>query len=216
MERGATKSGGRFSKQNKTFYSSVGEVLYHHKSLLNETPVFTTKLARVENAHDGNLEITTARFKFGYPHIRQSLNNEFIERFREHKEGPDEGFEVIVTFNAILQHKEASSYSLFYGQDYRTGNVDRAARELRYGNEIIVKTLPQVALIPTVFDADSLLRAHRHAFDDSGVSVHSFLNVIYLIYRSCKPYERSKRDDNDDGDLVEHSGGSTAKRKRVN
>jgi len=216
-QRGVTRSGGRFAVRNKVYYSSVGEVLFHHPRLREETPVFTTRVARIAGLSSGSLEQTTARFKFGYPHILPALTREFLERFREHSEGYSEGYEVVVTFNAILQNLDSSTYSLFYGQDHRADNIDGAAKELKYGNTILVKSMLDVPKIPTFFDADTILRSHQHAFESSNVKIHSFLNVVYLIYRYCE----SKNRKTNHGEQEQYNdklprGDGASKRARVN
>jgi hypothetical protein len=57
-----------------------------------------------------------------------------------------------------------------------------AAPELKYGGAVIVNSLSDVKKIPTSFDFDQLVEAHRFAFSDSSVHVHRFINVVYLIY----------------------------------
>lgn len=41
--------------------------------------------------------------------------------------------------------------------------------------------------MPTSFDFDQLIHAHRHAFENSSVYVHRFVNIVYLIYRFVEP-----------------------------
>ena len=43
--------------------------------------------------------------------------------------------------------------------------------------------LLDVDAVSTSFDADELVRSHRHAFENSAVHIYAFLNVVYLIYR---------------------------------
>jgi hypothetical protein len=187
LERGATRSGARFDKKNKPHYSSVGELYYHHQRLRDETPAITTRAVRIAGLSSGSLEQTTVRFKFGYKNILPVLTREFLERFREHSENNKDGFEVVVTFNAILYDNDTSLYSLFYGQDHRQDNgADGAAKELKHGNTIIIKNIVDVQKIPTVFDSDTLIAAHRSIFESSNTSIHSFINVVYLIYRFCE------------------------------
>jgi len=107
-----------------------------------------------------------------------------MQLFREHTEGPHAGFEVLVTFNAVLTNRERNSFSVFYGHDYRADNLVGAAPELRYGEGAVdVPNLAAVSKIPTTFDFEQLAVAYRHAFDQSDLRVERFLNVVYLIYR---------------------------------
>lgn len=43
--------------------------------------------------------------------------------------------------------------------------------------------MADVSQIPTSFDFDEIKHARRHAFDNSNVHIHQFVNVNYLIYR---------------------------------
>ena len=200
VQRGTTRSGKVYKKLNKPTYTSVGELLYRHKRLLDETPAITARAVRIAGVTTGSLEQTTVRFKFGYQNIRPVLTRQFLELFREHSESSREGFEVVVTFNAILQELDSRTFSLFYGQDHRVDNrnVVGAAKELRYGNTIVVKSVVDVQNIPISFDSDQLIASHRHAFEHSNVRIHSFLNVIYLIYRFCETKKRHGKYDEGD------------------
>jgi hypothetical protein len=126
---------------------------------------------------------TTVRFRFDSSVIRSTLRRVFFDLFREHTLGGDSGFEVVVTFNAVLSHSAGPSFSLFYGHDHRASNVAGAAPELKYGSTTLVKLLSDVDNIPTDFEQAALLRSHQRAFESSSVSIHSFVNIVYLIYR---------------------------------
>ena len=115
----------------------------------------------------------------------------FIRLFREHTENREDGFEVIVTFNAVLSNADRTSFSVFYGHDYRAGNQIGAAPELRYmDRSYLVRTLGDVRRLPTAFDFDRLAEAHRHFFAESGVSIARFLNIVYLVYRYVRVRRR--------------------------
>ena len=47
----------------------------------------------------------------------------------------------------------------------------------------IVRNMYDVNNIPVNIDYDALLYTHRNAFESSNVHIHSFLNVIYLVYK---------------------------------
>lgn len=183
VERGSLRSGARFAARNNPYYTSVRELLNHHPRLLEEEPAVASRIARVGELQTGSLLQTTIRFRAGYPDIRGRLRLEFLDLFREHTEGPNDGFEVVVTFNAILANHDSTTFSLFYGHDFRAGNLSGAAPQLRYGSTIFVRTLADVHLIPTTFNFEQVIQSHRHAFDNSDVKVHQILNVVYLVYR---------------------------------
>ena len=182
-ERGVLRSGSRFAARNNPYYSSLADLLSHHTRLLSPEPAVAHRIARLLDSSSGSLVQTTARFLFDSPIIYSTLREIFSELFREHEESETGGFEVVVTFNAILVDADSSSYSLFYGQDHRAGNDAGAAPELKFGSTIVVRSMLDVGRIPTVFDSEQLVRSHRNAFANSNVRIHSFLNVVYLIYK---------------------------------
>lgn len=183
MERGTLRSGERFAARNYSYYSSVEELLSHHQRLLAQEPAVSTRVTRIAGLSVGTLFQTTVRFRFDSSVIRPTLRRIFFDLFREHTLGGESGFEVVVTFNAVLSHSVGPSFSLFYGHDHRASNVAGAAHELKFGETTIVGSLADVDSIPTDFDQAALLRSHQRAFESSGVSIHSFVNIVYLVYR---------------------------------
>lgn len=182
-ERGTLRSGERFAARNQSYYTSVAELLSHHQRLLAEEPAISTRATRIAGLSVGSLLQTTVRFRFDSSIIRPTLRRIFFDLFREHTLGGETGFEVVVTFNAVLSHSAGPSFSLFYGHDHRASNIAGAAPELKFGTTTLVKVLADVDAIPTEFDQVSLLRSHQRAFESSSVSIHSFVNIVYLIYR---------------------------------
>ena len=183
-ERGQTRSGQRFAKANVGHFGSIDELLASHSRLLDLESAVSTRIYRI-GPRGGNLIQATLRYSVRHDNIRQSLLDNFIRLFREHSENREDGFEVIVTFNAILANADRTSFSVFYGHDYRANNPVGAATELKYmDRSYTVRTLGDVARLPTTFDFDRLAEAHRHFFEDaSGVTIARFLNVVYLVYR---------------------------------
>jgi hypothetical protein len=183
MERGALRSGERFAARNQSYYPSVQELLSHHQRLLAEEPAITTRAVRIAGLSVGSLLQTTVRFRFDSSIIQPTLRRIFFDLFREHTLEAESGFEVVVTFNAVLSHSAGPSFSLFYGHDHRASNIAGAAPELKFGSTTVVRVLEDVVNIPTEFDQAALIRSHQRAFESSSVSVHSFVNIVYLIYR---------------------------------
>lgn len=182
-ERSQLRSGARYNARNRPYYSSVSDLLSHHRRLLISEPALTTRSVRIAGLNVGSLLQTTARFTIDSTIIRPTLRNIFFDLFREHTESSNSGFEVVITFNAILTNSSESTFSLFYGHDHRASNIAGAAPELSYGETVVVRTLLDIESVPTVFSQDELRRSHRHAFENSNVHVHSFINIVYLIYR---------------------------------
>ena len=191
FERGATRSGRRFAQANFGYYATERELLAHHQRLLEPYSDFSTRYYPV-GRQIGSLMQTTVRFAANYPNIQERLLRCFSSLFRQHTEDSDSGFEVLITFNAILSNPEGTSFSLFYGQDYRAGNLLGASPELRYGDPYMVRVMSDVLSLPTTFNFEDLARAHRFAFENSGVRIARFLNIVYLIYQFL-PTPKPKR-----------------------
>ena len=183
MERGATRSGRVFAPRNKPYYSSEKEALKRQVRLTDPIPAITTRHMTVGNSRVLKLTQTTARFVFDSPLIKQTLTRLFAKLVTIYPSTANTGYEVVVTFNALLSDERSSTFSVFYGHDHRAENDRGASRELGYGDTVIIKNLSDVASIPTSFDHEHLLASHRNVFRDSGVKIVRFLNVVYLIYR---------------------------------
>jgi hypothetical protein len=176
----ALRSGNRFRVRNQPFYTSVQELLTHHQRLLSENPAVTQQLAVIEGS--GTLTQTTIRFPIRANNIRQSLQDVFLELLPQLAR--NQHYEVLITFNAILHSPNRGTYSLFYGHDFRRDNQGGRARELSFNADgIIVRTAFDVNRIPTDIDYDQLLIDHRNVFEDSAVQIHSFVNIVYLVYK---------------------------------
>ena len=186
-ERGATRSGARFARTNEGYFPTLADLLRAHERLQEEVSPISLRYFRL-GLTQGSLLQATLRFSTSCENIRSHLLTHFMQLFREHNEGPQSGFEVLVTFNAVLSNREGNSFSVFYGHDYRANNLIGAAGELRYGEEAVtVRNLAGVSQIPTRFDFEQLATAYRHAFEHSNLRVVRFLNVVYLVYRYVPP-----------------------------
>ena len=183
-ERGATRSGARFAARNVPYYTSVRELLSHHQQLLAPGPVVATRYAAVGSSR-GTLLQTTVRFSSENRQIREGLRSVFAGLFRQTSERPGEGFEVIVSFNAILSDSSSTSFSVFYGHDYgsRRATAGGVHGDLRYGSSFLVTSPDDVEELPTTFDFERLSQAHRFSFQNSEVRVARFINIVYLVYQ---------------------------------
>ena len=176
----ALRSGNRYQARNQPFYTSVRELLQHHQRLITENPAVTQQIAVIERS--GTLIQTTVRFPVQSQIIQTSLRDVFIELLAQLQ--PNQHYEVLITFNAILHNPTLGTYSLFYGHDFRRDNQGGRARELSfYDTSTIVQNPFDVNRIPVNIDYNRLLHEHRDVFQDSGVRIHSFINIIYLVYK---------------------------------
>jgi len=196
VERGYLRSGGRLAARNTPHFTSLKELYSRHKRLLASEPAVTTQEYTIQaaaNARVGSLLRTTVRFRTDYPDIAGELRTVFQELFREHSHGPDDGFEVVVTFNAILTNSDQTTFSVFYGHDFSVGNSSGARAELRYGSSIVVKSMYELHKIPTSFNYHQLAVNHRHSFHASDVKVLRFINVVYLVSRYLEFQQQASR-----------------------
>lgn len=183
-DRGATRSGAIYSALNSAHYTTIQELMSHHSRLLQHEPASATRSAIVVGAQRHlSLLQTTLRFRFDSPLIAVTLHNIFVDLFQEQPTNGIDGFEVVVTYNVILHSQDSNTYSLFYGQDHRGTNAGGAAREIRHPINFVIRNLLDVDNLPTQFNEQTLLNEHQFAFEHSNVSVHSFINVIFLIYQ---------------------------------
>lgn len=194
QERGQLRSGKRFAARNNPYYGSLAEVLKHHKRLFNDEPAVTTRLCyiggkrRKDSRAATSLMQTTVRYRTDYAKIEEHLKDVFVGLFREYTQDASGsgggGFEVVVTFNAVLSDSHKTSFSVFYGHDHRAYNFSGAAPQLRHSERAtVVRSLQDVEKVPTSFDFEHLLRQHSQSFADSNVSVYKFVSIVYLIYR---------------------------------
>jgi len=185
-ERGATRSGARFAARNIPFYSTVRELLAHHQQLLQAGPIVSTRYAAVGSSR-GSLLQTTVRFRSDNPNIQVGLQQTFADLFRLVPSGQNvlSGFEVVVTFNAVVSDSSRTNFSVFYGQDYGSarGTVGGARRDLRYGGSFLVENPDDVNRLPREFDFDRLAAELRLQFENSDLRIERFLNVVYLVYQ---------------------------------
>lgn len=180
-ERGQTRSGRRWAQANFGHYPTLRHLLEARALLLRPEAVISQRVFEI-GPNRGHLIQATLRFSTRHPNIRAALLEHFARLFQEHVEERESGFEVVVTFNAALSNAAGTSFSVFYGHDFRAGNVAGAAPELTY-NTYLVRTLGDVGRLPVNFDFEQLAEAHRHSFSDSGVHIARFLNIVYLVYR---------------------------------
>lgn len=183
-ERGQLRSGRRFAALNRAYHGSERELLSHHRALLQPFAGPSTRRFRLSTG-GGDLSQTTVRYSPGYGAIGSHLRSVFVELFREHVEAPDAGFEVVVTFNVILTNADKTSFSVYYGQDYRATAYHGVHQGLRGagGSVTLVQTLRDVDRVPTAFDLEQVARNHAESFSSSNVRIHRVLNIVYLIYR---------------------------------
>lgn len=177
----ATRSGARYRSANRPFYQNLQELRRHHQRLFTEDPAFSQSQVFIGGRNRTLLQ-ATVRFPINSVRIETSLLEIFGELFQTHGQA-DSGFEVIITFNAVLYSQETNTFSVFFGHDYRLGTTTGAAAQITEADTYYIRHLDEVRHLPTEINVADLMHTYRNAFDDSGVSIHSFINIIYLIYQ---------------------------------
>lgn len=176
-ERGQTRSGARFAARNLPYFSSIRQLLSHHQRLLELGPVVSTRYVHVGR---GTVLQTCIRFRSDHSDIRRSLTRILTELLQE-LNSDNEGFEVSITFNAILSDRDSTSFSLFFGQNYGPGSP-----QSRLGlaeRPVVVRNLLHVRRVPTEFNLEDLVQRFSVAFDSSDLVVAKILNVVYLVHQ---------------------------------
>ena len=120
----------------------------------------------------------TLRVREGTPDIEDDLRNAFTALYDLYGPGY---FDVNVTANAVLQGNADNRYSIWYGQDFGGRAYNIAPPE-------VVRNLGDVSAIRTDFSADDFEEIFFATFDNTDVSVHSIVNVIYIITRYLGDY----------------------------
>jgi len=183
QERGATRSGRRFAELNSAYCRSEAALLNRHHKLeaLKAGPFQNTfKLS----SGIGDIDQTILRYSTRHPDILGDLRREFINLFKASGESARSGYEVAVTFNAVLTNSDSSSFSIYYGQDYSSTSDHGVGARLRGSRgPILVQSVRDVQNVPTVFDYEAVMHENRLAFQSSNVRIHRIINIVYLIYR---------------------------------
>jgi len=102
--RGTLRSGKEFSAKNTPRYKSYAELLKHHENLLKKEPRIATDELGISNLSGDRLLSSQITFRADHPSISTDLQN-FFRPFFEYGESAASGFEVVVTFNAVLYNK---------------------------------------------------------------------------------------------------------------
>lgn len=98
-----------------------------------------------------------------------------------------------ISCNAVLQkttERSGDSYSIYYGQDFGqvfwTSESLKAAK-IAIGNKVlIIKSMADLADIPTSFNIEELIDFFNPFFSASNVKVLTIINVIYIFRQLVK------------------------------
>jgi hypothetical protein len=142
----------------------------------------------------------TLRLKFGMDPatVREHLTRAFVKLFDLYGQTR---FEVVVTANAILEGpapgresadtrgRRASTYSLYYGQDFSAdGERREASSELSY-----VSYLSDVEKLKADYAAVDFTSAFNKTFSSTAVHVHSLASLVYIVRKPLGDFSRDKK-----------------------
>lgn len=110
----STSRGGQIEvKKNKAYSKSLKELLKKHKRLTRQRIAVSTRESRIPKIPHGSLLTTVIRMHVSVKNKLSVLRNIFFDLFREHSESSQEGYEVVVTFNAVLENQVRLNFLFF-------------------------------------------------------------------------------------------------------
>jgi len=96
-------------------------------------------------------------------------------------------FDISVTCNAVLQANLSGKVGLWFGQ-----NFGKDVRNYALSTVFTIQTPAEVLKLPTEFQVSDFANVYFDAFPDSGVSVHSLVNLIYICRRYLSDFQRDR------------------------
>ena len=143
-----------------------------------------TLLERPIVSYDSGIATATLRVRDGgNPDYTEHLRDAFIALFALY--GANSYFDVNVVANVVLQGNTNQRYSVFYGQDY--GN-----RDFSLSDPEVVRNLGDVGNLRTDYTANDFENVFYANFDDTDVTVHSVINLVWVITKYLDNFERDK------------------------
>lgn len=100
------------TRRNRPYASSLKDLLRRHKRLTAVRVEISSREGKVPKIPHGSLLTTVVRMHVSVKNKSEILRDLFFDLFREHSESKEEGFEVVVTFNAVL-HNQVSFFTFF-------------------------------------------------------------------------------------------------------
>lgn len=118
----------------------------------------------------------------GEPDFQEHLRTAFLALFDIYQGGY---FDVSTTCNVVLQSNLDQRYSVFYGQDFSDNSYN-------LGEAQTVRNLGDVAQLQADFDVNDFEGVFFANFENTEVSVHSIINIVWVITRYLDNFERDK------------------------
>ena len=119
----------------------------------------------------------------GEPDFQEHLRDAFVSLFSLYPEVAY--FDLTTTANVVLQSHVNQRYSVFYGQDF-------ADNDFTFGAPETIRNLGDVANINTNFDVSDFETVFFGNFENTEVSVHSIISIVFIITRYMDNFEQDK------------------------
>lgn len=150
--------------------------------------IFLFFLERPVVARNHGLAEATLRLPAGFSRDQKKaeLGIAFAELYRTYGAGY---FDVVVTANAILVGNTIRRYYLFFGQDFSGFKP----REITLRKAKVVSSVGEALNLRTIFTVEEFAEQFRRGFPNSDVSVHSLVNIVYLVRRYMGDYSRQRQ-----------------------
>lgn len=163
----------------------IGRVLLleHDVLLLLQVVVVLAVAERPLVSYQSGLVTATLRVREeGSPDYAEHLRNAFVTLFDLYGPGL---WNVSVTGNAVLQGNTDARYSLWYGQDY-------GGRSFAVAPPEVVRNVGDSASLRTDYTVDDFSEIFYSTFETTDVSVHSLVNLVWIMTRYLGNYERDQ------------------------
>jgi hypothetical protein len=130
----------------------------------------------------------TLRLPAEYPDYREALRTAFSELYEWYGAGY---FDVSVTANVILRGQSERTFSVFYGQDFSTDEIEE--RDFSMIRSQRIKDMSQAYRLRINYTAADFGGAFFSYFDDSDVSVYGVVNIVYVMKRVLDNFSVQKK-----------------------
>lgn len=111
--RGIIERQDNSKKNNKAYAKSLKELLKRHKRLTLQRVSIRTRESKIPKLPYGTLLETVVRMHVSVKNKLTILRELFFDLFREHSESSREGYEVVITFNAVLENTVSLLFFFF-------------------------------------------------------------------------------------------------------
>jgi hypothetical protein len=159
-----------------------GEAIFCPRVAIAETPLVNRAVGLV---------CASVRIRSTEKDFRPHLQKAFLKLFQIFGSGSGKEWEVTATANAVVVGHSKPTFSFFYGMDFGRRDFTLAPSEAET-NYTVVRSLGDVAKIPTDYSEEHFADAFFNYFANSDVSIHSLPNICFLARRLIQNFDRDK------------------------